>query len=72
MRAKPYFFTVSVRTEEESGLVGDDIFVPLRPGLVRTLGTTCINQSVVALALTTIKDFRDNQSGRSGIVSFHQ
>ena len=32
MRAKPYFLTVLVRTEEESGLVGDEIFVPVRAG----------------------------------------
>ena len=38
MRAKPYFLTVLVRTEEESGfIVGDEIFVrpETRPGLVR-------------------------------------
>ena len=66
MRAKPYFLTVLVRTEEESGfIVGDEIFVQVRPetwpGLVRIKK---LYKSVSAL--TTIKDFKHNQSG--GIV----
>ena len=49
MRAKPYFLTVLVRTEEESGfIVGDEIFVQVRPetwpGLVR-IKKSYINQS---------------------------
>ena len=62
MRAKPYFLTVLVETEEESGLVGDEIFVQVRPGLVRL--KTQINQSVLPV--------QDNQSEQVWYCRFSQ